>query len=282
LLCARLTHRVVVLSTHESLTDFDRAESSLLGRLVKRALRGLYLWGFSTVVVSSSLEQRDSGDPAGRRSIVIPHAVRHLADAPRLSTRRRRAPVAIGFLGRLHPKKNLDIVIESLARLDGNVVLRVAGDGPERDRLLRFARDFQVDQRITWLGFVQTSEKAEFLRSIDVLAMPSAYECFGVAAIEAVGAGIPVIVSSTVGVAEFVDRHKCGLIVNPDVDSLADALTQLVLHPSVLDRLQGAGRAPARAEFSRERHGKRLHAEYLRLLRRPLARATAQPLGEVP
>ena len=281
LLSARLSRRVAVLSTHESLTDFDRAKSSWLGRLVKRVLRRFYLSTFGVVVVSSALEQRDSGDPGGRRSVVIPHAVPRFAHAARVATH-LRGPLAVGFLGRLHPKKNLDVVIESVARQDDNVTLRVAGDGPERDRLLRLARDLRVDERTTWVGFVQADDKAEFLHSIDVLVMPSAYECFGVAAVEALAAGVPVIVSPTVGVANVIRQHACGLVVDPDVESVADALTQLAHDPALLERLRQTATATVDAEFSSERHGQRLHNEYLRLLRRPLAHVTAPAVGEMP
>ncbi len=278
LLCARLSRRVAVLSTHESLTDFDRAKSSWRGRLVKRALRRFYLSAFGIVVVSSELELRDSGDPVARRSVVIPHAVPRLAPADR-AVARAPGPIVVGFLGRLHPKKNLDVLIESVARLD-DVRLRVGGDGPERERLLRYARDMGVDGRITWVGFVEAGEKPAFLHSIDVLAMPSAYECFGVSAVEALGAGVPVIVSPNVGVADFVRRHRCGLVVDPDVESVTSALSRLARDRTVLERWGAAAPAMVDSEFSRERHGGRLHEEYLRLLRRPASALPAPAAGE--
>jgi glycosyltransferase involved in cell wall biosynthesis len=281
LLSARLARRGCVLSTHESLTDFDRAKSPVLERLVKRVLRPFYLSTFGAVVMSSALEQRDSGDPDGRRSVVIPHTVRRVAGATRVTTRPPGRPLEVGFLGRLHPKKNLDVVIEALARLDDKVVLRVAGDGPERGRLLQLARDIRVDEQITWVGFVQAHEKTEFLRTIDVLVMPSAYECFGVSAIEALGAGVPVIVSPTTGVADVIRLHGCGFVVDPDVKSVTEALARVSRDRALLKSLGQKATATVEAEFSSERHGKRLHDEYLRLLRRPLAHVNARAVGGV-
>ena len=273
---------MVVLTPHESLTDFDRAKSSPLARFVKRVLRSFYLSTFSAVFFTSTLEQRDSGDPDGHQSIVIPYAVPRLVDTARTTTRPPGQPLAVGFLGRLHPKKNLDIVIKSVAQLDDEVILRVAGDGPDRDRLLRLANDLRVDKQITWVGFVEAHDKPEFLHSIDVLVMPSAYESFGIAAAEALGAGVAVIVSPTVGIADVIRRHECGLVVEPDVASVTGALGQLAHDPALLQRLRQTATATAEAEFSRESHGKRVRDEYLKLLRRPPTHVAARAVGETP
>ncbi len=282
LLSARIMRRIAVLSPHESLTDFDRAKSSLLARLVKRTLRRFYLTTFSAVVVASGCEQRDSGDPVGRRSVVIPHAVPLVAQPARVPTSPRRRPLVVGFLGRLHAKKNLDVVIESIARLDDKLSLWVAGDGPERDRLLRLARERRVDERIAWLGFVREHEKPAFLRGIDLLVMPSAYESFGVSAVEALAAGVPVIVSPAVGVADVVRRYGCGLVVDADAASVADALARLAREPALLERLRRTTTAAVEAEFSAESHGRRLRAEYLRLVGRPFPYIAIPRVGDVP
>jgi glycosyltransferase involved in cell wall biosynthesis len=265
LVAAQLHRRVSVLSTHESLTNFDRNKSSLFVRLAKRILRRAYLSLFDLVVVSSQLEQRDSGDPLGRQSAIIPHAVRGIERTARAGG--DALPLRVGFLGRLHPKKNLALLIEAIASIDSNVVLVVAGDGQRRyaEQLRSLALKVGIADRITWLGFIAADAKGDFLGSIDVLAMPSAYECFGVAAVEAMSAGVPVIVSPTVGVSEVVACHGAGVVALPDRDVLADTIAQFAGDRMLLQHA-GSGARAAAAEFSLELHGARLHREYVRLL----------------
>jgi glycosyltransferase involved in cell wall biosynthesis len=268
LAAARLRGRVAVLSTHASLTDFDRSKSGPLVRLVKRTLRRIYLVLFDLVVVSSRLEQRDSGDPLGLHSAIIPHAVRGVE---RTATGVRAAsPLRVGFLGRLHPTKNFARLIEATASVDRDVTLVVAGDGLSRyaEQLRRLAVDVGIADRVTWLGFIDADAKSDFFGSIDVLAMPSAYESLGVAGIEAMSAGVPLIVSPTVGVADVVERHGAGLVALPNREVLAAAMTKFADDRAFLERAGARARAAA-AEFSLDRHATRLHREYLRLLAGP-------------
>lgn len=280
LLAARIRGRVAVLSTHESLTDFDRSKSSPLKRLVKRLLRGVYLRLFDLVVVSTPLEQRDSGDPSGRYSAVVPHGVRGVGriSPPKIGD----SPLRVGFLGRLHPKKNLALLFEALAAADERIALLVAGDGPAPyvEELRRHARDAGVARRVTWLGFVGAVEKARFLSSIDVLAMPSQYESFGVAAVEAMSAGVPVIVTPTVGVADYVARYGAGSVVSADAAALAAALSRLAANPALVERA-GEAALSAACEFSLERHGAMVEREYLRVLSRSRDFELSRVTGEL-
>jgi glycosyltransferase involved in cell wall biosynthesis len=265
LVTARLRRRVAVLSTHESLTNFDLSKSGPITRFAKRVLRGTYLALFDLVVVSSPLEQRDSGDPGGRRTTVIPHAVRTVErSAPSI---RKPGLLRVGFLGRLHPKKNLPRLIEAVASLDGDVTLVVAGNGPRRytEQLRRLSLKVGIADHVTWLGFIGVDEKSDFLSSIDVLAMPSAYECFGVAAVEAMSAAVPVIVTPTVGISDAVARHGAGVVALPDREMLSAAVERFAVDQAFLERASAAALLAA-AEFSLHRHGASLLREYLRLL----------------
>ena len=182
LVAAKLHGRAAALSTHESLTDFDRAKSAFPKRIVKRALRRAWLSLFDTVIVASALEQHESGDRASKHTVVIPYAVRPIKAGMH---RRTGSQLRAGFLARIDPKKNLDLLLQAVGTVPG-VELVVAGDGNPRyvDALHRFADELDVSDRVTWLGFVAADAKADFLGAIDVLAVPSEYECFCIAAVE--------------------------------------------------------------------------------------------------
>jgi glycosyltransferase involved in cell wall biosynthesis len=253
LLVARLGGKPIFLTPHESLTDFDVAKSPIGDRLVKRVLRFIFLRAFQRVIVASRLEQVDSRDAAGSYTTVVPHAVRGLGTATRIVN--RAEPVVVGFLARLHPKKNLEIVLDALSRLDDRYRLRIAGDGPPayvRSLRLR-ACDLRVDHRIEWLGFVTAERRRSFVEGLHVLAAPSAYECFCIAAAEALGAGVPVLVTPTVGVAEVVKKFDCGVVVSPEPEAVAAGIALLTdVHSR--KRLSRNARLAA-GSFSAETHG---------------------------
>ena len=169
----------------------------------------------------------------------------------------------VGYLGRFDPKKNLDLLIRALAKLPDSVFLHVAGDGPIelRRSLERLAVELGVEERVAWRGFVQADEKCTFFEGIDLLAMPSSYECFGVAAAEAIWEGLPTLVSTRTGIAEIVERNACGYVVEPNEQAIVTALRSVADHPrSLLDKAEGTIRAVQ--ELSQAAHGSRLRYEY--------------------
>ena len=111
--------------------------------------------------------------------------------------------------GRLSVEKHVERSIDSLAALRNSGVsarLIIAGDGPRRAGLQRRARGLPVD----FLGFVSgRSTVAELLASADIALAPGPHETFGLAALESLAVGTPVVVSETSALAQIVTPH-CG------------------------------------------------------------------------
>ncbi len=266
----------LVLTPHETFTRYDmEVAGSPVTRLLKRHLKPIYEAGFDAFVVSSGLELDDSGgsrdDPRWR---VIPHAVddQTLSHAPR-RWEPGTTPLRLGFLGRLHPKKNIDVLIDALAGLPGHIDLKIAGQGEaefEAD-LRRRAERRGVAGRIAWLGFIAADDHAAFFDAIDMLVMPSAYECFGMVAAEAMIHGVPVVVSPTTGVAEVIGRRECGLVVAAEAQAVAGAVTSLDSDRPRLTAMSARAIETAAEMFSYAAHGgetRRLY-ESLGAVRRP-------------
>lgn len=259
---SRLRSRPCIMSPHESLTDFDIETSTSVPPWAKRTIRRHYMSRVAVIVFSSSAEKRDSMTVrASARAVVIPHPVLGILDRPRAAPR-DDGPLVIGFLGRLHPKKNVDLLIRALVGVSGSKLI-VAGDGPadQRERLASVADECEVSDRVEWLGFVSGSARDAFLDSVDVLAMPSDYECFGMAAAEAIARGVPTIVSKNCGIAEVVERNQCGLVVEADVESVVAGMT-LLENGMRRDRFAKASLRAARDELSVEVFGSVLYREY--------------------
>ena len=225
---ARVAGRPTALTPHESLTRFDveTLSPTRARRVLKAVLKRFYMRWVDLIVFSSELERVDSADGRRGGSAVIHHPVVDEAEPFELPPAPQREGRAIGFLGRLHPKKNLELLIRALARLPEDARLVVGGTGPDAyvAELRRVAEEAGVAARVDWRGFLEPDARAAFFGEIDVLAMPSAYECYGMVAAEALAAGVPVVVSSRTGLAEIVGRHGGGVVCDPEVDEVARSL----------------------------------------------------------
>jgi glycosyltransferase involved in cell wall biosynthesis len=157
------------------------------------------------------------------------------------------APLALA-LGRLHPNKGFDVLIEALARAPG-IYLWLAGEGADRAQLEARARNLAVANRVRFLGWRE--DTAALLAASDMLVCPSRHEPLGNVVIEAWAAGRPVLAASSTGPAALIRDGATGLLVPvEDADALARALMRLTENPSLREELAASGRAAYVAEFS--------------------------------
>jgi glycosyltransferase involved in cell wall biosynthesis len=159
----------------------------------------------------------------------------------------------IGIASRLIPGKGHDVLIAAIAEAarDGRAVtLLVAGDGPERTRLEELAGRLCAPGTVRFLGFV--ADIGPFLSACDALAFPTKPELsegFGLAALEAMAAGRPVIASAVGSLPEVVDETTGRLVPPSSVDGLASAIVELARDRELCERLGANGARRARTEF---------------------------------
>jgi glycosyltransferase involved in cell wall biosynthesis len=157
-------------------------------------------------------------------------------------------------VSRLVRQKGLDVAVEAMAGMDATLV--VLGEGPERERLEAQARELRV--RLLLPGRV--GDVASVLRRADVLVHPARWEGFGLALLEAMLAGLPVVASRVSSIPEIVVDGETGLLVPPDDPAaLRAALERVLADPG---RLGAAGHTRARAEFSVAQMAERTLAAY--------------------
>ncbi|HSM61642.1 MAG TPA: glycosyltransferase family 4 protein [Longimicrobiales bacterium] len=183
-------------------------------------------------------------------------------DPARLAPGRSRAEVRDGLgagpddlvalaMGSLVTRKGFDVLLHAAAACGRpDLVLWIAGEGPERAGLERLAADLGVRARL--LG--QREDVPELLAAADLVVMPSRREGLGVAALEAMAAGRPLIASRVGGLGEAVEHERSGLLVPPgDVAGLAGALDRLAADPELRARLGAGGEERVRRTFLAER-----------------------------
>jgi len=157
------------------------------------------------------------------------------------------------FLSRLHPKKQLDRLLEALALLnrrrpDACWELRIAGQGePSYERQLHaLAETLGLGDRCRWIGQVEGERKERELADADWLVLPSAAENFGIAVAEALAAGTPAILSPEVAVSDLVATAGAGLVCASTPPELARTLAQALGGPSPATRLAARNLAEQR------------------------------------
>jgi glycosyltransferase involved in cell wall biosynthesis len=161
----------------------------------------------------------------------------------------------IGVVGRLRTEKGQEVLLAALGRVLQAVpeaTLLVVGDGPDRAKLTRLAEELGVSASVRWVGHVAPEHVAAYYTVMDVLAVPSLYEGFGLVAAEAMALGIPVVVTDTAGLSEVVGN--AGVVVPPgNAEGLAGGVVRVLQRPETSREMATRGRDRVRALFSRER-----------------------------
>jgi len=148
-------------------------------------------------------------------------------------------------VSRLTPQKGIDTAVQALSLLPEDVVLVVLGEGPERDTIEQLAEEQAVSSRVFLPGRVP--DVAAWLRRAAVYVHPARWEGFGLAVLEAMVSGLPVVATNVSSLPELVVDGETGFLVPPDDPAaLAAAVERALAQPA----LGEAGRARARQEFS--------------------------------
>lgn len=162
--------------------------------------------------------------------------------------------------------KRVADLIEVLVRVRRHSPARLVlvGDGPERTHVAQRVRDLALTESVCFLG--KRADFVEYLQHADAFLLPSESESFGVAALEALSAGVPVCAYRVGGLPEVV-TNRAGQLVEPfDVDALAQAVLDVVTDAEKRKTFGDAARACALANFRLEPALHQYEAYYRRVL----------------
>ena len=159
----------------------------------------------------------------GWQGAIIPNLV---ALPSAIYSRKKNDVFTIGFLSRIDPKKGLDILIQALSRVSFSYRLLVAGDGEPAyvKELQALATMLGNDSYINWVGWKNSNEKFIFLAGLDLFSLISYSENFAIVVIESLSVGTPVLISSGVGLASYVEQYQLGWVTGTDVNTTTSQL----------------------------------------------------------
>ncbi|HEY9833183.1 MAG TPA: glycosyltransferase family 4 protein [Stenomitos sp.] len=182
--------------------------------------------------------------------------------------------VKLLFVGRLVPYKCADVVIEALSHLDkeiqDKISLSIVGDGSERTNLEQQVQKLNLDNIVSFVGWVNQQQTLEYYSQSDIFCFPSIREFGGAVVLEAMACGLPCIVANNGGIAEYV-TEETGFKIDPIsrehlVQELTDKIKLLVKDESM--RKTMSLKAVERVqEFEWERKAHRIVAIYQELIK---------------
>jgi glycosyltransferase involved in cell wall biosynthesis len=222
----------------------------------------------SAIHVTSQAEASDVARLGyGDRTRVIPLGV-EVGDRPPAPGRPDAGrPLRLLFLSRLHPKKNIPLLLRALASASTPAELTIAGDGEGRYRaeLETMAGELGVAGRARFVGHLDGDAKRRAFDDADCFILPSAHENFGIAVAEALGAGLPVIVTPGVALAPDIAAAGAGLVTEATTDGIAAAIGWAAEHPGALVEMGERAWWLARRELSWATSCQRLELLYREL-----------------
>jgi len=245
-------------------------DAKLLSRCVRLVHHAGHITGVSHHVIAPYLTD---GVPSERLSVTHPDLDAARMDSiptvSRESFGLSASDVVVLGVGSLLHHKGFDILIRAVATVrasDRRVMLVLAGDGEERQRLEQLSTSSGLAGRTIFLGSV--SNAPALMRDVaDIVVVPSRRESFGLVLLEAGYFGRPCIAAGVGGTSDIVRHGHSGLLVPPDdAPALADALQKLVDSTNLSEVLGRNLRDRVRAEFLAPAHTRRLEMLYEQLM----------------
>jgi glycosyltransferase involved in cell wall biosynthesis len=196
--------------------------SGAAGARCKALCRDVYGQAKRVICISEQVRQRVLAEmPELQNTTVVYNGVDPEVFSPPAAPARDASIVSVGSL---IPIKGHDVTLRALGELVGefpDLRMDIVGEGGELDRLSALARELGVGDRVQFLGRQTRRQVAELLRGSQIFALPSRYEGLGVAYLEAMASGLPVIAYRGQGIQEVIRHNDNGILITEQSENSA-------------------------------------------------------------
>lgn len=280
-LYASYFHIPFVISPHGSLKS-----EAWMGKTIKKHM---YFWLFernlinkaSYIHYTSFLEKNDSSwlnlKPP---SAIIPNAIDLNEFNNLFNYKKFRFKYGIRsdqkillFLGRIEPIKGLEIACNSFALLVNrfqDLVFVIAGPDEDgyKSKIIKYVSSLGISHRIIFTGLLNSNERLSALMDADIYINSSLSENFSVSTVEAMAAGLPVIVSEKVGVAKDIIDSDAGIVVQNDPNLFASEIEKLLNKPDIADLFANNAKKLVQKKYSPNIVASQFENLFLEILKR--------------
>jgi phosphatidylinositol alpha 1,6-mannosyltransferase len=141
-------------------------------------------------------------------------------------------------VNRLSEEKRLNVLLDAVPKMKVEAHIALVGDGPEKDELQLQVKRLNIEDRISFLGFVRDSDLLALRRSAEVFAIPSEAELQSLATMEALACGLPVVAADAYALPELVHHGKNGFLFQPgNSDEMAEQIDQILGDRSLREQM---------------------------------------------
>ena len=172
---------------------------------------------------------------------------------PKRKETRKDGPLTIFCCSKFYGRKDIPLLLrafDEVVEQGHDLLLGVAGDGPDRQKVEDCLGQMRHSERVTLKGLLPSEEVVSEMHSADVFALVGWAEPFGVVFLEAMASGLPIIVSEDAGVAEVLEDGKTAVFSRPrDQKSVEVALIRLTENPALSRQIGNAGQQLFSNEF---------------------------------
>lgn len=212
---------------------------------------------------SSYVKERLVQNGLKEERVLVNHLFPGLGDWPRSKAPPQTEPTKITevlFVGRLFKEKGVDFLIRASAQLKIPFVLKIVGEGWEKERLVNLARDLGLAEKVKFLGFKVGAELAELYQQSSFLVLPSLWpEPFGMVGLEAHLLGKPVIAFDVGGIHDWLEDGVNGFLITTSkrqgaIEALSGRIETLAANKALGQKMGEAGREKVSRYFNRQRH----------------------------
>lgn len=244
-LIAIIFGKKVVISPRGSITEYIVSyKNAKIKKLIHR-LVGEWVLKKSHFHLTSNVELIDTKKITPVNSYDIIYNLIDLPILKEVKTRRKSEGIfTMIFMSRVHEKKGIELLLNSLAMIESPILLKIAGDGEKEyvEKLKRLTSELGISSKVEWLGWLDNTRKFDELMKSDLFVLTSYNENFANVVVEALYASTPVLVTNEVGLSDFVQQNGLGWTTESNVSAITETvkliLGQTDFHNNIIEKSQ--------------------------------------------
>ncbi len=212
----------VILTPRGMLTSYSMTNRNSISKEIIHKFLGRNLLRYCHIHVTSEKEKHDVLTITTPKSITVIHNLVELGNnkepifSNHLLDQNEKKTLKLIFLSRIEEKKGIELLFEALSSISFDWILNIAGsgDGKYIASLKTKAQKLKINDRINWIGQINNEDKFIFLAKHDLMVLTSYNENFANVVVESLSVGTPALLSSEVGLADYVEDKKLGWITD--------------------------------------------------------------------
>lgn len=169
---------------------------------------------------------------------------------------------SIVFVGRLHPVKRVPLLLEAftqLKKINPSLILKIVGDGEERENLMELSQKLELGNSVNFMGFQTHDKVLQIMKQSDLIVLPSKMEGNPRVLVEAMMLKVPVVATKVIGIKDIIQHGETGHLIAKDLpEDLAQAIEYVLSNKQYAEKLAENAYEFAKQNFSKEQALRRI------------------------